>query len=292
MEPLDSIAVHIRAIQLAEAPAFIPKKTITDQNGNFAFDTIYVGTYELLFYRNNYPVLSTSYFQNYADTSLYFYCPDVYYITASQTLEAYSEFKNYRPAKFSFHPANMFLISLTGWGIHRFKWESSLKQWIHLRSYWNLLVDYSLENTNIAFGKDATYFYLVQKPDNLHKIKVHVDYLETEQTIRLTHDAWDVYCSNDSLYIPSQNQVYIYDETTLSLQRVIPISNQDINISCFYRDNIYFWAADKISGRLYQCDKNMNILRTYATFTKNGKFVIKEMSIDFEKKVWFQGNIE
>jgi hypothetical protein len=147
-----------------------------------------------------------------------------------------------------------------------------------------------LENMNFALGKDATYFYLVQKPDYLYKIEVHADYLEIAQKIQLIHYAWDVYCAHDSLYIPSQNQVYIYDEATLSLQRVIPISNQDINISCFYRDNIYFWAADKISGRLYQCDRNMNILRTYATFTKNGKFVIKEMSIDFEKNVWFQGN--
>ena len=287
-EELDSIFVNIYAIQLLESPSFRPKTTITDVNGNFAFDSIYVGTYDLIFYRSGYPVLTKSYFQNYNDTTLSFYLSDVYYIGAAQTLQAYTEFQKFAPSKFSFHPTRGYLLILNQSGIHRFKWESSLQQWIFLNSYQIPLEKYKIYNLNIAFGKDATYFYLAQKPDLLHKILMNINYLEIEQSVNLTHYVWDVYYLNDSLYIPSEDQLYVYDEKTFSLQRSATISRQDINISCFYRDKLYFWAADNISGRIYQCDKNLNILKSYVPFTKEGKLVINEMSIDFENKVWFR----
>ncbi len=298
-EPLDSIRVKIHSSQLLETSISISKTVFTDAQGSFSFDTLYVGTYLLNFYRDGYEVAEKKYFQNYDDSTMVFMLPDIYYIPGSKFFNSYSEFEDYTrnttgDVIFSFHYEEPYLIyALSPSDTHpdtvifRYKWDSEKQQWLQIQKY-SKITDINIRDVKICIGKTPGYFYLVDKIDQLlYKIKLTTTYLKEEERYELPHFCNDIYYSGEKIYILAFDRIFIYDESSFTLEKEITPSRPDIYITSFCIHPPYIWLSDNEDELLYQCDDNLKVLKTYVPYDEYGIYHINEMSYDYTGKDWY-----
>ncbi len=300
-EALDSIRVKITTIQLLETSKSFSKTTFTDAQGRFLFDTLYAGTYQIRFYRDGYEVLKKRYFQNYNDSTITFPLPDVYYIPGSKLIAKYSEFHpDYydghplRMVKFSFHSEEPFFIVVTDTlgsdadtVFFRHKWDSEKRQWIRIQQYAKI-TEIKIGDVNICFGKNASYFYLVDiRKQILYKIRFTATYLKEEERYSLPYPANDIYYAGGKIYISALDKIYVFNEISFNFESELTTSRPDIYITSFFIDNLYIWLSDNEADLLYQCDHELNILKTYVPYVSYGIYNINELSYDFTGKDWY-----
>ncbi|MCK4813637.1 MAG: carboxypeptidase regulatory-like domain-containing protein [Candidatus Marinimicrobia bacterium] len=291
-ESLDSIKVKISTALLLETDISFSKTTFTDEQGKFSFDTLYVGAYQMRFYRNGYEALNKRYFQNYYDSTMTFYLPDVYYIPGSKIFAIHSGFSD--SAIFSFHPEEPYVIfvknpssSLPDTVIYRHKWDREKQLWIQIQKY-SKITDINIRDDKICIGKTPNYFYLLNKIKQLlYKIQLTATYLKEEERYTLPHFGNDIYYAGEKIYISAFNRIYIYDKLSFTLERELTPSRPDIYITSFCINTPYIWLSDNEADLLYQCDNELKVLKTYVPYYVHGIFHIYEMSYDYTGKDWY-----
>jgi hypothetical protein len=97
----------------------------------------------------------------------------------------------------------------------------------------------------------------------------------------------DVYWWDHRLYLASKGLISVYTDDTLEWQQELSFANPEAWLTSICRDGLYFWITDINDQFLYQCDLELNILKTYAPFFKNQRMTITDMAMDSKSNIWF-----
>jgi hypothetical protein len=284
-EPLSNVVVDIKLLQTSNPVPFQSKQDTSDDLGFFSFDSVYVGSYQITFLRDSYPVVEHGYFQQYKDSSLTFALPSPFSI-----LHLFNLYSNSKISFFPDIPSGLAMqrgLTDLEESIFILEYYEGKNDWIKGQGLKNPISAINGYPNNIAYTSHADSFFLSYSPDQLYKLAVDDDTINITDTISLPFEAWDIYCWQDSFYTSLENEIHVFSQQGMQWQQSLQVSLSDIFITSFVRDEQYFWIADRNTGKLYQCDLQLNILKTYVTFYANERFYISDLALNFNRDLWF-----
>lgn len=285
--PADSILVQLSPIMLSETDDYSSHEAWTDYHGEVLFDSVYVGSYYLHFFKNDVLLRTYGYFQKYADSSMTAFVPGIFEISENQRLDFIPVLKNYHPNYFSFSQNSWYSLLFAGDSIFRFKWDTNQSQWTQLQAFKNIININNLSSGAIQLGQNSYDFYMTVRPDSLYKIHILPASLVIEKAIKMDFFVRDVYYYAGRLYVAGIDQVHVYNESDLSPIETFNINQDDFYIQTLYIDQNYIWIFEEYKKWLYQCDLGLNVLRTYQPVIGTLPCVIADASKDYNGKLWY-----
>ncbi len=287
-EPLAAISVIITAGQLSYPVAFNSDTLITNDQGQFFIENLVIGNYELTFHRDGQPVLIYRYFQGYEDKDITFNLPSVYDI--ENVLE------NYNNIKFTVFddPVKEQMNGLALIETQNDSEDNMLQldlifaHWTETDSWKIPLKINDIGLVNLCYGSNAMNFFLMYSADSsLFNFILDDGMIYTAHHKKLSFPGLDVYWWDHRLYLASKGLISIYTDESMEWQQELFFTNPEAWLTSICRDSSYFWISDINDQFLYQCDLDLNILKTYAPFFKNQRMTITDMAMDSKSNIWF-----
>ncbi|MCK4813638.1 MAG: carboxypeptidase regulatory-like domain-containing protein [Candidatus Marinimicrobia bacterium] len=287
-EPLAGISMAITYWDLSYPVEFKPDTYLTNDQGQFLVENLVVGNYEFTFYRDGFPVLIYNYSQGYQERNITFKLPTVYVVE--------KVFTNYSKAKFSVFDSTeneeihgLALIDTdNGAEDNLFQFELVLSNWGKTDS-WKLPINFNdIGLVNLCYGSNTSNFFLMHLADaNLYNLVIDDQRIRIANQKTLSFSGLDVFWWNNLIYISANGMVGVYDTDTLQLQQELLFTKSNAWLTSICRDSSYFWITDINEQYLYQCDLNLNIIKTYAPFYSSDRVTILDMSMDAAGNIWF-----
>ena len=296
--PLSNVQITLKALELqqVETTNYPEKYSTTDENGNFTFDSLYIGVYQLSFVREGFIILEKGYFQNYGDSSLIILLPTPLSLENSKNfiiLNNFSIFKNRVIRSLSISQTNDTSLVLLSNEIFPFRLVSFNKNFSH----WTILATLpnplpenrvgTLNNITLNSQKSRSFCGTFSLSSNIYFFQIDSNqFIHSIDTLKFSKEPWDIFAYNQSIYISSSNSIWDFDIFSLSLNQILNLPRENYYITDFVYYPPYFWIYDINHHYLTQCDKNLNILKTYIPFYQKSIAYIEEMAIDNQGKIY------